>query len=274
MHVWLQLMEMHGHNRRALLSFSHFDEAFYAAVAGLEVSRLQFGARHVEFATELAREREARNPRPLSPEQSNAKLFVRVPDQILLSRVKQLFWHKYDGDLLRALLEELMFEGFAYRFIQYQEQYDYSILHNFRASVFFPWNWELITFLEWVGIGLPTFVPGPEFAVPHTLNRLVSIPEMRSNQSYLANLRPELMFKPPHDVAFEASSEHVARWWAYTDFARTPQVRRFAHLGDLMWQILSCDFESWAQALRRANLVARADADRHYGLLLQGVLPT
>ena len=63
--------------------------------------------------------------------------------------------------------------------------FEYHQLFEYHATVLFPWNWEIITFLEWYGLELPIFVPTRPFFLALTNYGFRHLPER------WINLRPE-----------------------------------------------------------------------------------
>jgi len=194
--------------------------------------------------------------------------------QILISRLK-LSLLKVGAEVSWMLIQDMTHNRFPYRLVSYEAQYEYSVLADFVAAVFVPWNWELITFLEWFALGLPIFVPGPEFMVPLILHTLAAYPRLHPNSTTWANLRAEWShgdLLPEVPEAIEDKAQWAANWYARTDYMRAPHVRRFTHFADLLLQIAGCDFDAWAEARRRANERAKAQAVRHYEALAERAL--
>eukprot|EP00928_Gymnodinium_smaydae_P046682 TRINITY_DN31106_c0_g1_i2.p1 TRINITY_DN31106_c0_g1~~TRINITY_DN31106_c0_g1_i2.p1 ORF type:complete len:453 (+),score=52.81 TRINITY_DN31106_c0_g1_i2:74-1360(+) len=271
---------------RALLSFSMFDQAYLRAAYGLQVARVHYAARYIDIAQDAAKLAKHRDISDVDGAGSAlVQTFTSVPQtstggghierrQILVTRLK-IALGPLGSDLVWGLLEELTADRFPYRLISYEAQYEYEMLSRFKAAVFVPWNWELVTFLEWYAVGLPVFVPSLQLMMPIILQSMAGSPFLSPNVTRWVNLRPEWAYASnsdasavtPTDLGVETSSRWIAAWWAQTDYARAPLVRSFPHFADLLEQLAVCDFELWVSELRQSLGRSRRDAAQRYARL-------
>ncbi|CAK0834221.1 unnamed protein product, partial [Prorocentrum cordatum] len=262
-----RLRAMGGRPDRALLCFSHYDEAHLLA-GGLRVPRLSFGARYISGALTEASAPEAVLWPPRAGAEAGGVPSPPAVDsgpsrqEILLSRLK-LALGNMGSELVWQLLDDLCI-GIAcpYRFVSYETAVDWSVLATFRAGVFIPWNWELITFLEWYALSIPVFVSGSSWTLPLIQHHLHANPRITTNGSQFNNLRAEWAIDgETMDGPLDAAE--IARWWTQTDYVRLPHVRQFAHLADLLWQVADCDFQAWSASLRYRDCPPRCSLTVH-----------
>eukprot|EP00931_Biecheleriopsis_adriatica_P034005 TRINITY_DN19688_c0_g1_i2.p1 TRINITY_DN19688_c0_g1~~TRINITY_DN19688_c0_g1_i2.p1 ORF type:complete len:756 (-),score=119.31 TRINITY_DN19688_c0_g1_i2:28-2295(-) len=276
-HIIGRLRSMSRTANRGLLCQSHFDEVYLATTVGPEVVPwVPFGARYISSAL-------GSSVQPPAGSSATAADAVPLPaaitndasSQILVSRLKLPFG--IAAGMMWTMLEDLCSAGHhscPYQFVSYEYFFDYDALSDFRATVFFPWNWELITFLEWYALSLPIFVPGPSWAVPLILDTLKAIPYLTARSNATAawtNLREEWSYGGKHHedhVKAAGNPFQVEAWWSHTDYMRLPHVRRFRHLADLLAQVASCDFKPWASTLRARNREVHRESARYYAELV------
>jgi len=258
-----QLVLLAGRVDRAVVCFSRFDEAHLAEATNLRVPCIHYGARYIFSA--MSREEHHQHRGDKHSQRSR---------QILVSRLKFPLG-KVGAELTWMLLQDMTHNRLPYRLVTFEAQYEYSVLGDFRAAVFVPWNWELVTFLEWYALGLPLFVPCTQMVVPLVLHTLIAGPSLHANATTWVNLRREWAHGSLADVAptrLEDQAAWLANWYARTDYMRAPHVRSFGSFVDLLVQIAGCDFGSWAAALRAANSRAEHLAGRHYASLVERAL--
>lgn len=210
----------------------------------------------------------------------------RTPRQVLFYRLFYAFTIP-DAEAFMNLMEDAAAKTGRFHALYLNRGHENWELLNFNAVTMVPWDWEMVTFLEFYRLPIPLFVPDSRF-MESLIWFSLSTPEVRQRQRFV-RLRQEWWHGAPCHVcqgpdptaprAEDAppwlewtgpgSVRRQLSWWfGHTDYATLKQTFHFSGLPHLAELLQSVDLAAAVRAMRREQSEALERSSSIYAEIL------
>lgn len=155
----------------------------------------------------------------------------------------------------------------------YSGRYEWSNLVKHKAIIHIPFNASQMSFFEHLSMGIPIFVPTPEYLVQlkFSYGALSEITDRQTRNNYPPGSWGKGTFEAPDPN--EYNDPEVLLWWMryYDQYTLSPYVIRFESLAHLRELLKTTDYAEVSRCMVGANLFRKLEITKRWDSFMDTV---